>query len=271
MKQLISLFSLFLSVYSFSQVKIEKPSLLIGITANTVFSNSESNRRYTLENHPESYYTDFTRQTYSTNENSFYVFQINTELQWGKVYFTGALGAGVESMRLEFQNFQHSYEYNVFSEWGEDIETTKDIFIEEKNTTIMGSLELGTYFNDVDDKLRIGMGFGLDVNAYLKPKISRNEIIEEVVSTGYYQGEYFGEFRESMSYNNESIEWQNVVKKHEMPLITPKITFTTSYRFLNNFSLSAKAQMRLVLLSPIGVKQTPVIEFLVGIGVHYHF
>ncbi|PHR32400.1 MAG: hypothetical protein COA38_06435 [Fluviicola sp.] len=265
MKLLITLITSFLSTLCFSQkgqsTEPKHYSFVAGISIYKMFSSSNDIRRYDLNTLKDSYYYDI-----SNNHNSSSLLQLNGEIQFENMYVHTGLGMRTETINFEAENFQDYYHF-AFSQSYNSV-TTRSIIISEKHTTLIGSLELGTYFMNNNHPLRIGMGLGFDINFYLAPQIEQNELNKEET---IYMTNFQGTYTTITTHGNESSEWDVVIAKIQMPLVSPKITFTTSYHFHKKFSLLLKAQMRLVRLKTSGFENKKVFEYPVGIGFHYHF
>lgn len=254
------------TAFCFGQKDLEQTSksseFVLGFSVNQPFSVTNQSRRHNLNYIADSYYYDV-----SNKHTSSILFQLEGEAQFKHAYIRFGLGTQSETSEIEAHNFQVDGHFAFNQSY--DSEIVRDLYISEKQHTLIGSLESGYYFFSQEKLFRIGIGAGIDVCYYFSPlETGLNRLdIEEI--RDYYIME--NEVTLTSSHQKGSNEWSTMIQSVELPRVVPKFTFTSSYRLINHLFLSAQVEMRFISIESIVQKRTTVFEFPVGIGVHYHF
>lgn len=267
MKPLLTTLYLCISVtFCFSQneqsTQAYPSAFVAGVSVQHVLSSSEV-RRYSLNSIQDGYYSDI-----SDKHRSSLLVRFKGEFQFAHLFVRGGLGIRTERTNLEAYNIQEYYSFAPGQNYNAEIH--RNLHINEKTTSLILSIEAGSYFLRRDRPFRVGMGVGFDFCAYLDSKsIGLNQLNKEERILNPTFPDVYNAI--TTTHTKGSEEWQTVVRDVSMPIVVPKISLKASYRLYENLSVSVQTGMRLLVLNPELQKATFLAEFPIGIGVHYHF
>ena len=189
-------------------------TFVFGGSFHHVSSPNNEARRYSLKNFEGGDYTSTSNQ-----HRSSILLKVTGEFQFTYWFVRGGFGMRTEHANIEAHNVEEYYNY--ISGQTHDIRIDRSLYLNEKTTSLILSIEAGSYFFKRDRPIRFGMGAGLDFCKYLATEPTGLNQVNKVERV----------YLDSFSQEDEITESKHLKETDEWALMISDVS-TVSYTHL---------------------------------------